>query len=205
MDRAFGQKLSEIAGAQPGRRNFRQPGRDIRHVGECFFAGIGQPEMLDRAARIPERGGDGMQAVNTLAGFTASLAGATALATRGGILGGVMRFRAAAVFVAVHPATYIWLAVRKQAAFGPTPWPIKPILSFEVDNGQRNTIVRASRHPGWLPVGGVAEWLKAADCKSADISLRRFESYPLHHRHGGWSRLSRTAQGRTVLISFMRV
>ena len=29
--------------------------------------------------------------------------------------------------------------------------------------------------------GGVAEWLKAADCKSADVRLRRFESYPLHH------------------------
>ena len=28
--------------------------------------------------------------------------------------------------------------------------------------------------------GGVAEWLKAADCKSVDGSLRRFESYPLH-------------------------
>ena len=30
--------------------------------------------------------------------------------------------------------------------------------------------------------GGVAEWLKAADCKSVDVCLRRFESYPLHHR-----------------------
>ena len=29
--------------------------------------------------------------------------------------------------------------------------------------------------------GGVAEWLKAADCKSADVRLRWFESYPLHH------------------------
>src|SRR4029078_858962 len=30
--------------------------------------------------------------------------------------------------------------------------------------------------------GGVAEWLKAADCKSASGCLRRFESYPLHQR-----------------------
>src|SRR6516225_6812748 len=30
--------------------------------------------------------------------------------------------------------------------------------------------------------GGVAERLKAADCKSADVRLRRFESYPLHQR-----------------------
>jgi hypothetical protein len=28
----------------------------------------------------------------------------------------------------------------------------------------------------------VAEWLKAADCKSAGGCLRRFESYPLHQR-----------------------
>ena len=28
--------------------------------------------------------------------------------------------------------------------------------------------------------GSVAEWLKAADCKSADESLRRFESSPAH-------------------------
>lgn len=28
---------------------------------------------------------------------------------------------------------------------------------------------------------GVVEWLKASDCNSDDVSLRRFESYPLHH------------------------
>ena len=28
--------------------------------------------------------------------------------------------------------------------------------------------------------GGVPEWLKGADCKSAAVSLRRFESFPLH-------------------------
>ena len=26
----------------------------------------------------------------------------------------------------------------------------------------------------------MAEWLKAPDCKSGDVSLRRFESYSLH-------------------------
>ena len=31
------------------------------------------------------------------------------------------------------------------------------------------------------PYGRVAEWLKAADCKSAGVRLRRFESYPFHH------------------------
>src|SRR4051812_48607983 len=46
--------------------------------------------------------------------------------------------------------------------------------------------------PAWLhhpplrgfkfdPSGGVAEWLKAADCKSARDSVRWFESSPLHH------------------------
>ena len=30
------------------------------------------------------------------------------------------------------------------------------------------------------PVGGVAEWLKAADCKSARASVHWFESSPLH-------------------------
>src|SRR3954454_14092185 len=39
-------------------------------------------------------------------------------------------------------------------------------------------IWRACRTPG-----EVAEWLKAADCKSARASVRWFESSPLHHRH----------------------
>jgi hypothetical protein len=33
----------------------------------------------------------------------------------------------------------------------------------------------------WQPRGEVAEWLKAADCKSARASVRWFESSPLHH------------------------
>ena len=41
----------------------------------------------------------------------------------------------------------------------------------------RSPLRRAARDRG-----GVAERLKAADCKSADVRLRRFESYPLHHR-----------------------
>src|SRR3546814_1100003 len=31
------------------------------------------------------------------------------------------------------------------------------------------------------PQGQVAEWLKAADCKSARVSVRWFESSPVHH------------------------
>ena len=34
-----------------------------------------------------------------------------------------------------------------------------------------------------IEIGGVAEWLKAADCKSARASVRWFESSPVHHRH----------------------
>ena len=39
------------------------------------------------------------------------------------------------------------------------------------------------RHMARLPEprGEVAEWLKAADCKSARASVRWFESSPLHH------------------------
>ena len=37
------------------------------------------------------------------------------------------------------------------------------------------------RHVARLPAPGeVAEWLKAADCKSARASVRWFESSPLH-------------------------
>jgi hypothetical protein len=36
------------------------------------------------------------------------------------------------------------------------------------------------RDNSWLS-GEVAEWLKAADCKSAGFILRWFESSPLHH------------------------
>ena len=43
----------------------------------------------------------------------------------------------------------------------------------------------AFRHWSRLPMiglpGQVAEWLKAADCKSARVSVRWFESSPVHH------------------------
>jgi hypothetical protein len=63
--------------------------------------------------------------------------------------------------------------------------------------GRRQTGPAASHHPGSFPdrgallmsgffalgMGGVPEWLKGADCKSAGECLRRFESYP----HHSWS------------------
>jgi hypothetical protein len=64
--------------------------------------------------------------------------------------------------------------------------------------------------PAWLhhpplrgfkfdPSGGVAEWLKAADCKSARDSVRWFESSPLHHDTDHRTRFSdRSAYAATV-------
>ena len=58
---------------------------------------------------------------------------------------------------------------------------------------RRAPLRRAAGDPG-----GVAERLKAADCKSADVRLRRFESYPLHQRlgaeawRGSWERTGHT-------------
>src|SRR5204862_4148726 len=47
--------------------------------------------------------------------------------------------------------------------------------------------------------GGVPEWPKGADCKSAGVSLRRFESFP-HHSARGRSSVGRAsafqAEGR---------
>ena len=43
--------------------------------------------------------------------------------------------------------------------------------------------------------GGMPEWLKGADCKSAGFCLRRFESYSLHQlrREAGAQRWSQRA------------
>ena len=46
----------------------------------------------------------------------------------------------------------------------------------------RNPMTRFPLRRAACDRGGVAERLKAADCKSADVRLRRFESYPLHQR-----------------------
>ncbi len=45
---------------------------------------------------------------------------------------------------------------------------------MRVDIGMGLVFMRASRR------GGVPEWLKGADCKSAGVRLRWFESNPLH-------------------------
>jgi hypothetical protein len=47
-------------------------------------------------------------------------------------------------------------------------------LNARVDRGGGLALVPASRF------GGVPEWLKGADCKSAGVRLRWFESNPLH-------------------------
>jgi hypothetical protein len=50
-----------------------------------------------------------------------------------------------------------------------------------VDNVCEILILRFSVPGDTGRVGGVAEWLKAADCKSARVCVRWFESSPLHH------------------------
>src|SRR5204862_6734237 len=58
-----------------------------------------------------------------------------------------------------------------------------PSRGHRVDKQGRKPYHPRSAAPGRMRTrGGVAEWLKAADCKSADERLRRFESYPLHQR-----------------------
>ena len=61
-----------------------------------------------------------------------------------------------------------------------------------------------------LPSGEVAEWLKAADCKSARASVRWFESSPLHHRRAQAVRgtgfgLERTSEARGDLVTQLRL
>ena len=55
-----------------------------------------------------------------------------------------------------------------------------------IDKKRRKELPRVQEtdegvNPSKNPTGGVAERSMAADCKSADECLRRFESYSLHH------------------------
>ena len=44
----------------------------------------------------------------------------------------------------------------------------------------------ATRIRGSFFPGGVPKRPTGADCKSAGLRLRRFESFPLHHLRGSW-------------------
>ncbi len=57
-------------------------------------------------------------------------------------------------------------------------------VSSRVDIRRILAIFARHSRPDRGLIGGVAERSKAADCKSAGISLRRFESYPLHQSFG---------------------
>src|ERR1700751_4480614 len=57
---------------------------------------------------------------------------------------------------------------------------LAPYLQARIDKVKPTSYHPRSAAPGGTRSGGVAERLKAADCKSADVCLRRFESYPLH-------------------------
>ena len=58
---------------------------------------------------------------------------------------------------------------------------------------------RPAAHPSTdigKPCGQVAEWLKAADCKSARASVRWFESSPVHHTNALFAWLRRGSDKR---------
>src|ERR1700758_3317836 len=89
------------------------------------------------------------------------------------------------------------------------PW--MPVSNHKVSRGRpkgagkpqltkpsRNSITRSALRRAAHDRGGVAERLKAADCKSADVRLRRFESYPLHQRFGIATGIEGSAQGLAI-------
>jgi hypothetical protein len=68
-----------------------------------------------------------------------------------------------------RPANRVVARVSGRCAAGTWPGP-----NARVDINGGLALVPASRR------GGVPEWLKGADCKSAGVRLRWFESNPLH-------------------------
>ena len=64
-----------------------------------------------------------------------------------------------------------------------TNWP-HSLLSYS-ENSSNNIDFYRSFSYSALVRGGVAERSMAADCKSADVSLRRFESFSLHQKKAG--------------------
>src|SRR5206468_5299815 len=62
---------------------------------------------------------------------------------------------------------------RTEGPTHPAPWETRGAWSVGLGIGKANE-ARGDRR------GGVPEWPKGADCKSAGDSLRRFESFPHH-------------------------
>src|SRR5215468_3842644 len=81
-------------------------------------------------------------------------------------------------------------AARSRTGFGPDAF-----RQARIDKVKPTSYYARSAAPGGTRPGGVAERLKAADCKSADVRLRRFESYPLHQRPGGRGGIEGLVQG----------
>ena len=79
-----------------------------------------------------------------------------------------------------------------RAGFGPAAY-----RQARIDKVKPTSYHPRSAAPGGTRSGGVAERLKAADCKSADVCLRRFESYPLHQRLRRGSRQDRRLGARS--------
>src|ERR1700731_960210 len=88
----------------------------------------------------------------------------------GGLAGG---------FSHAHLLHLVKTGVSARAGFGPAAY-----RRARIDKVKRTSYEARSAAPGGTRSGGVAERLKAADCKSADVCLRRFESYPLHQPSG---------------------
>ncbi len=67
-----------------------------------------------------------------------------------------------------------------------------PRSLFNNENARRSTkrlIAKGAFDRMREPFGGVSKWLKGADCKSVQVTVRGFESLPHHHfRSRGFSR-----------------
>ncbi len=76
-----------------------------------------------------------------------------------------------------------------QQVGGSTPFASSTVTRIQ-DTGYKMQDISSivNRESCIVSTGEVAEWTKAADCKSAGASLRRFESFPPHHNHyfGFW-------------------
>ena len=108
------------------------------------------------------------------------------LSTAASAATGAENCRSMAVTELVHSFLHPLLPHGLQMRLCNTRLPIEPARPPKprLTKPGRNLMTAAPLRRAARDSGGVAERLKAADCKSADVRLRRFESYPLHQRFG---------------------
>ena len=106
------------------------------------------------------------------------------LSTAASAATGAENCRSMAVTELVHSFLHPLLPHGLQMRLCNTRLPIEPARPPKprLTKPGRNLMTAAPLRRAARDRGGVAERLKAADCKSADVRLRRFESYPLHQR-----------------------